>query len=212
MIPVKIWATTTTLIVSFYRRDILLPLWLIKTRRRLTFHRNAKSSPALCEDNWNRLCLPRHSQNVLLMTLTKSKENQTNTEPAIQNPYYWLELWLQGHETAVRTRSINWFRSKDEVSWIRSLTTTGTWWTAKGGKPKGEGSYSVWESMWKWKQKQGSVRWCCESTLTQTSGPNQSPEEEFCKKEFSLQFYFCKDVLIPERPHRLKRKRVLQHV
>lgn len=31
------------------------------------------------------------------------------------------------------------------------------------------------------------------------SGPKQSPGE-FCKKEFSLQFYFCKGVLIPERP------------
>lgn len=39
----------------------------------------------------------------------------------------------------------------------------------------------------------------CESTLTQMSGPKQSPEE-FCKKKFSLRFYFCKGVLIPERP------------
>lgn len=100
----------------FLQKRHLLPLWLIKIQHRLTFHRNAKPSPALCEDNWNRLCLPRHSRNVLLMTLTKSTENQNNTEPTIQSPYYWLELWLQGHETAVRAQSINWFRNKDEAS------------------------------------------------------------------------------------------------
>lgn len=51
LIPGKIGATSSSVIVLFYSTDILLPLWLIKALHRLTFHRNAKPSPALCEDN-----------------------------------------------------------------------------------------------------------------------------------------------------------------
>lgn len=51
----------------------------------------------------------------------------------------------------------------------------------------------------------------CETTLTQTPGPKQSPEG-FCNTEFSLRFCFCKDVLTAERPHLPKRTRVLQRV